>query len=199
MAFNLYQLVDPVLNQPVYIGMTSQPLEVRLVGHMGTSSHALRKWIQTLRRKGLRPRIELIEVVEDENEAKMREIELIQNLSESTPAFMVNDQHARKCGGDWGDKRNAYCDPEHFAYWRRNELKNITHQIQRVIDDIRDLCPEQEDFDNLFAYLWDVCIDPLPRETEVPNWMKADIQAEVDAHLEQLYADCGVALEPAIT
>jgi hypothetical protein len=71
----IYRLICPLLNQTRYIGITCQPLERRLAGHMrnesGTQSEYA--WIETLRARGLVPLIEQIDTALNEEQAKRAE------------------------------------------------------------------------------------------------------------------------------
>ncbi len=52
----VYALLDPRDDVPRYIGATTQTLEQRLKGHLGTPSKKVRPWIEELRAAGLSPR-----------------------------------------------------------------------------------------------------------------------------------------------
>lgn len=71
----IYRLICPILNQVRYIGITSQPLERRLAGHMRKESGTEQKyaWIDTLRSHGLTPLIEAIATAPNELQAKQAE------------------------------------------------------------------------------------------------------------------------------
>ncbi len=66
----IYTLSDPQTNTIRYVGKTSSTLESRLSGHITLAKKGLTKyhssrWIKSLLLKGLIPKIELIEEVED--------------------------------------------------------------------------------------------------------------------------------------
>jgi hypothetical protein len=61
----IYALFDPRDNQPKYIGLTRRSLKERLTEH-NKEKHICKKtsWVQSIRAMGLKPWIELIDVVE---------------------------------------------------------------------------------------------------------------------------------------
>lgn len=63
----IYLLIDPRCNTPRYIGKTSQDLRLRLNNHISnyslkTNTHK-NSWIKSLKKKGLKPRIEILDIV----------------------------------------------------------------------------------------------------------------------------------------
>lgn len=67
----IYRLICPIFKQIWYVGITSQPIERRLAGHMrgdgGTEQK--RAWIDTLRAHNLTAQIETIDTAPNEREA----------------------------------------------------------------------------------------------------------------------------------
>jgi hypothetical protein len=60
----IYCLVCPVLQQPVYVGQTTQPLSTRLGLHLSDVNKSLKyEWIDSLNGQGLKPVIVLLETV----------------------------------------------------------------------------------------------------------------------------------------
>lgn len=71
---SVYGLIDPRNRELRYIGVTTQPLERRLSGHIGSISDKNQssrvKWLRELVERGLRPEIFEIEVVDDFQEVE---------------------------------------------------------------------------------------------------------------------------------
>jgi len=64
-TIKIYTLSDPITNQIRYIGQTKNSLEDRLRGHLKGKGKTYRvHWINSLKKKGLVPNIELIEEVD---------------------------------------------------------------------------------------------------------------------------------------
>jgi len=66
----IYTLIDPLYNTVRYVGQTSEP-QTRFLQHMNadSSNPAKDKWIRTLKKKGLQPRLEVLEGVDGPAEA----------------------------------------------------------------------------------------------------------------------------------
>lgn len=80
---SIYKLVDPRDLQPRYVGRTTQALEKRLGDHLALPTNPLaEQWFSELRAAGLRPIIELIELV-DWSQADAREEFWIVELAKS--------------------------------------------------------------------------------------------------------------------
>jgi hypothetical protein len=82
MAFLLYHLVNPKNNQPFYIGITSQPLNIRLNKHCNKTQWKMNpikaRYIQSIRKQtGLKPIIQPIFENLSKEEARELEIESI--------------------------------------------------------------------------------------------------------------------------
>jgi hypothetical protein len=75
----IYTLTCPKLRIVRYVGITSQSLNKRLGGHMGNDGGTEQKihWIGTLKKAGLKPSIDLIDVASNETQAKEKELYLI--------------------------------------------------------------------------------------------------------------------------
>lgn len=65
---NIYTLSDPITNEIRYVGQTKyQNLEKRLDGHLKCRDNTHRSyWIKSIVKKGLKPKIDLIETVDKE-------------------------------------------------------------------------------------------------------------------------------------
>jgi hypothetical protein len=64
-TIKIYTLSDPITNEVRYIGQTKNSLEDRLRGHLKGKGKTYRvHWINSLKKKGLVPNIELIEEVD---------------------------------------------------------------------------------------------------------------------------------------
>lgn len=66
MYVKIYALVEPISNEIKYIGKTKQELRKRLSAHIHeskTSNTKKNTWIQSLKKKGLKPKIEEIDLV----------------------------------------------------------------------------------------------------------------------------------------
>lgn len=63
----IYTLADPITNEIRYIGLTKKTLEERLKGHLKCKDKTHRTfWINSIKNKGLKPKIELLDEVENE-------------------------------------------------------------------------------------------------------------------------------------
>jgi hypothetical protein len=65
----IYKLIDPITNEIRYIGRTINPLHIRLRGHLSKAKNNksniyVKNWINSLLKKGLKPKIELLTEVE---------------------------------------------------------------------------------------------------------------------------------------
>lgn len=71
----IYRLICPIFKQIRYIGITSQPLERRLSGHMRNEggTEQKRAWIEQLRARNLTAQIEVIDTAPNEREAQKAE------------------------------------------------------------------------------------------------------------------------------
>jgi len=67
----IYALIDPITNEVRYVGQTAEALPDRLQGHLhdGVRTHK-GHWVRKLKKAGLAPRIEALEVAEDGDEAE---------------------------------------------------------------------------------------------------------------------------------
>lgn len=66
-TIKIYTLSDPITNEIRYIGQTKHSLEERLKGHIKSKGKVWRVyWINSLKKRGLIPKIELLEEVEKE-------------------------------------------------------------------------------------------------------------------------------------
>ena len=68
----VYALIDPCSNEIRYVGKTVRPLRGRLGQHfhpcrLAESSHKAH-WLNNLAKRGLRPRVRILEVCDSENE-----------------------------------------------------------------------------------------------------------------------------------
>lgn len=66
----IYKLVDPLTDEVRYVGKTDKPLSKRLAVHISRAKEARNHkdcWILSLRSKGLKPHIELIETASDDS------------------------------------------------------------------------------------------------------------------------------------
>lgn len=81
--FFVYELVDPRTNSIGYVGITDDPNE-RYSQHILVKGTNGRKdaWIDQLLQEGVRPQMKIVEIVEDEQEARKREGELIRRYLE---------------------------------------------------------------------------------------------------------------------
>ena len=92
----IYQLIDPITCRIRYIGQTTQSLEHRLYGHVNCKARRhVTCWIQSLKQHGLRPKIELVLLVENKNEANNVESLLI-NFYRSTGYELTNSAQGGK-------------------------------------------------------------------------------------------------------
>lgn len=67
----IYCLKDPITNEIRYIGKTSIALHKRLSAHCKDKKPSYKKnWITSLKRKGLKPVIEIIEIAKEDNWAE---------------------------------------------------------------------------------------------------------------------------------
>lgn len=76
---SIYKLTCPLLGVVRYVGITTASLNKRLGQHVNKNSGTERKrdWIEDLRAKGLRPRIELLDEAPNEQQAKRAETRYI--------------------------------------------------------------------------------------------------------------------------
>lgn len=114
---NIYHLIDPILNQPVYVGATKKPLNRRLQGHISKPhSYRLRQWVSFLKERGELPKIELLEEVDDDA-ASEREEKRIAELSSTTPAFALNSPRTGRTRDKnyWHDRMMAYLERERYV------------------------------------------------------------------------------------
>jgi len=66
MKVKIYALIDPQTNEVRYIGKTIQTLKKRLTQHLCDGNNTYKtNWIKKLKTNGLKPKIELIELVDD--------------------------------------------------------------------------------------------------------------------------------------
>ena len=67
MGTKIYTLSHPLTNEIRYVGLTRKTLEERLRGHLKSKDKVHRNfWIKKLLKEGLKPKIELIEEVDDD-------------------------------------------------------------------------------------------------------------------------------------
>jgi len=62
----VYTLSCPIDNTIKYVGMTTNPLEYRLQGHLFNPTPNNKEWIKSLKKQGLRPIIEMLEEIDGE-------------------------------------------------------------------------------------------------------------------------------------
>ena len=79
---NIYKLSDPISGEIRYVGKTHSSLHTRLGGHLTYIGDNIEKniWIKSLKEKGLRPEINLLEVTSEEF-SDIREGEWIQKFT----------------------------------------------------------------------------------------------------------------------
>ncbi len=66
--YKIYSLIDPITNEIRYVGKTVSPLYKRLSSHYRDKKKSYKtNWINTLRNKGLKPLIKLIEICKSDN------------------------------------------------------------------------------------------------------------------------------------
>jgi hypothetical protein len=74
MLYKIYILTDPITNEIRYIGQTTQKLNKRLKNHIGEANYRTShnkkhnhrtNWINSILKKNLRPKIELLDEVDD--------------------------------------------------------------------------------------------------------------------------------------
>lgn len=64
MLVNIYSLKDPLTNEIRYVGKTEKPLNERLRSHINKNDNThVRNWIKKLKRKNLKPIIEIVDKV----------------------------------------------------------------------------------------------------------------------------------------
>jgi len=117
--FSIYVLSDPITGEIRYVGVTRQELRARLTEHVKESnfkrtSHR-HKWIYSLTRKGLRPTISQIEIVEESmrNEREkywIAELGKTCNLVNATEGGegLINPSQAVRNKIALGVKKNGY-------------------------------------------------------------------------------------------
>ena len=68
----IYSLSCPITNDIKYIGVTKNTLKIRLYGHLHSKSNGLKAyWVLSLKKKKLKPKISLLEIVpKNENAGK---------------------------------------------------------------------------------------------------------------------------------
>jgi len=108
--FTLYALRNPSIPNAIrYIGITSQPLRERLMGHCCEKSHLNPykfRWIMQLKRQGLKPELVPLIVGLSQSEALSLEVEMIRdfkqaghrltNISLGGEKFMLGRKMSRK-------------------------------------------------------------------------------------------------------
>lgn len=72
-GYSVYVLVDPLVGDPVYVGMTSQSVLRRLQGHRSDVCSVVYDWLRKLRRLGWKPRVRI--VAQDLNREQARDLE----------------------------------------------------------------------------------------------------------------------------
>jgi predicted GIY-YIG superfamily endonuclease len=91
----IYTLSCPLDNNVKYIGQTTN-IKIRYVGHLcDNKSKEKFDWIQELKQKNLKPKLNVLEVVENKDEALKKESELIRlSLKDGAKLFNSNYQKA---------------------------------------------------------------------------------------------------------
>lgn len=101
MKTKIYKLVDPLTKKVMYVGKTSKTLEARLIGHLHESYNTERiikdkeKWLKKLFKKGLLPKIQIIEYV-DKNQESIRESYWITYYHSESPLFNLTFNKNKK-------------------------------------------------------------------------------------------------------
>src|SRR6266852_3936963 len=91
LMINIYRLIDPETFFIRYIGQTIQTLNERLTNHCSAKEkYHVVNWIKSLKKRGLKPIIELIIEVETQKEADDMEILLI-SYYKSIGCQLTND------------------------------------------------------------------------------------------------------------
>jgi hypothetical protein len=73
----LYVLRDPRTDAIRYVGITNSPI-ARYLRHLGARDRTRKdRWIKRLKRAGLIPKMEIVDVVEDRGRAELIEAKLI--------------------------------------------------------------------------------------------------------------------------
>lgn len=140
MLIKIYRLVDPTTNETRYIGQTNRTLSARLSGHATLPSKSIKAWIEQLRDCSERPKIELIEEVE-ESEANDRERYWIDYHRQS--GLILNSINHHPFSGGRGESRKVNT-PTKVDYGQRDYL-SITEMAKREgvsVQLIRKLCDQ---------------------------------------------------------
>lgn len=76
MTVTIYSLSDPISGEIRYVGKTARDLERRLNQHLAEKRFAHKRcWIESLLRKGLKPQIETLEIIENSDDKDWQEVE----------------------------------------------------------------------------------------------------------------------------
>jgi len=104
----IYLLRDPETNEARYVGATSRPLNKRLIGHVNDKSNTDKsKWISELKVNGNEPKIEIIEICNEEDKrareffwiAHFKRIGNIFNIVEARKPDKINIRIKKVYGG----------------------------------------------------------------------------------------------------
>lgn len=106
--YTIYRLVDPRNNAPRYVGLTTG-LEARYKEHIAghRSTDAVYTWIEELKMQGLRPLMQVVELIEatTQEQARQRETAWIQHHARlGAPLLNVIGMPVLKAKGDSIDK-----------------------------------------------------------------------------------------------
>jgi predicted GIY-YIG superfamily endonuclease len=91
--WHVYVMICPNENIVRYIGITSKNPSVRFMQHVmgkGTATKGKKDWIQSLKNEGKLPIFKVIESGIQEEEARKKEIELIQEYKVKHPGKITN-------------------------------------------------------------------------------------------------------------
>lgn len=93
--YAIYALVDPRDNAIRYIGMSKQP-EFRLAQHTQRRYGSAYDWIQELLQQNLRPILRIIEKIENEHAAEVREMYWIRFYAEQKSPLLNKQPNQRR-------------------------------------------------------------------------------------------------------
>jgi len=98
MIYSVYALIDPRDDSIHYIGQSRQP-EFRLSQHIQRSYGSTYAWIQELLQQGLQPILKIVESLEDERQAEVRENYWIRFYTEQKAPLL--NKHPYKKRPQW--------------------------------------------------------------------------------------------------
>lgn len=132
MEHNIYVLIDPKTNKIRYVGQTTKQINVRLTNHISKAKKSNNKtthkntWIKSLLNENLKPIIELIDVV-CENDWKTIEKNYISFYREKGCDLLNISE-----GGDSGyiaGKKRIWRSEEDYAKWLYNVRESAKNRV----------------------------------------------------------------------